>query len=309
MLAALCLSALVLAVMMASMKLSLDISSGGAQALCSAVFLCGGIRYHYRSATFGRARATRDFAEYTGIFIIIALLCATASYPIAAASQGFTDPLLARLDGLMYFNWLDWYQMVAGNRMLQIAGRAAYANIYFSPLLLIATFAITGERSRAEWFLISFWLGAIMTLLLFLAMPAVGPLSYLWDRPIPYMPTSGTFQADLLPPLRGQIFGAIDLGNLQGLVCAPSFHTTSAILYIAAAWKHRLLHWPVLALNLAMLVATPVEGTHYLTDMIGGAGVAFAALVLIRLALGSPERDWSNSRHLKEKLAILKTKW
>ena len=52
---------------------------------------------------------------------------------------------------------------------------------------------------------------------------------------------------------------------------------------------------PLLALNAAMLLSTPVEGTHYLSDMILGALVAFAAIAAIRgvrasLARGAPMR-------------------
>ena len=59
----------------------------------------------------------------------------------------------------------------------------------------------------------------------------------------------------------------------------------SAVLYIIAAWPIRRLRWPLLALNIAMLLATPVEGTHYLTDMIVGAMVAVAASIAVRRGL------------------------
>ena len=108
-------------------------------------------------------------------------------------------------------------------------------------------------------------------MLLFLAMPAVGPLAYIWQGPVPYMPTSALYQAELLPMLRDNMLGAVDLGALQGLVCAPSFHTAAAVIYIAMAWPCRYLRWPLLLINAAMLLSTPVEGTHYLVDMIGGA--------------------------------------
>ena len=36
-----------------------------------------------------------------------------------------------------------------------------------------------------------------------------------------------------------------------------------------------------LVINVAMLLSTPVEGTHYLADMIAGALVAIAALGIV----------------------------
>ena len=138
--------------------------------------------------------------------------------------------------------------------------------------------ALSVERPRAQLFLFSFWLAALITMLLFLAMPAVGPLAYIWQGPVPYMPTSALYQAELLPMLRDNMLGAVDLGALQGLVCAPSFHTAAAVIYIAMAWPCRYLRWPLLLINAAMLLSTPVEGTHYLVDMIGGAMVGLFAL-------------------------------
>lgn len=222
-----------------------------------------------------------DFAEYFALFAFISLLGATATYPAAAATRGFVDPLLHRMDEFLHFNWLFWYQLVVEYPLLQSLGRLSYASIYLSPAILLATFAISGERARAQFFILSFWLAAVITMLLFLALPAVGPLAYLWQGPPPYLPTSALYQAQLLPLLRDGMFNEVDLGALQGLVCAPSFHTTIAIIYIYMAWQNRYIRWPLLAINVAMLLSTPIEGTHYLTDMIGGVAVALFALATV----------------------------
>jgi len=60
------------------------------------------------------------------------------------------------------------------------------------------------------------------------------------------------------------------------------------VIYIRSAWRVRGLRWPVLALNVAMLLSTPVEGTHYLADMLIGALVAMAAILVLRRAM--PDR-------------------
>lgn len=240
--------------------------------------LLAGARFAMRDHANGWQRVARDLSEYVGFFLFISLLGATATYPAAAATSGFVDPALARIDAFLGFIWMDWYLLVVNNPWLQTAGSLAYANIYMSPVLLLGSLAISGERARAQLFLFSFWLAAVITMLLFLAFPAVGPLAYVWDGPIPYMPTSALYQAEFLPLLRENLFGMVDLGALQGLVCAPSFHTAAAVIYIAMAWQCPYLRWPLLVINAAMLLSTPVEGTHYLADMIGGAMVGLFAL-------------------------------
>jgi membrane-associated phospholipid phosphatase len=246
------------------------------------ICLAGWATLRMRNATTRIARTVRDGAEYFGAFIAICLLGALASYPLAAESTGYSDTYLARADRIFGFDWLAWYQCVAAHPALQVAGRAAYQSIYVTPAILLAYFAWTGRKPQARIFIASFWIAAVLTLLLFLAVPAKGPLAELWHGPIPYWPSSALYQAHLIPQLRAHALRLVDLQSLQGVVCAPSFHAAAAVLYIAAAWPLRILRWPLLAVNALMILATPVEGTHYFTDILAGAAVALVAVAVAR---------------------------
>jgi hypothetical protein len=237
--------------------------------------------YLYRRPATRAQQVARDVSEYVGLFTLISLMGATATYPLSAGTHGFVDPALQRIDALLRFNWIAWYDVVAAHRSLQLLGTAAYESIFLSPAILLGYFAWTGQRAAARGFIAAFWLAAILSLTLFPFLPAEGPLAFLWRGPIPYMPESALWQMSLIPELRQHSMSHVDLGALRGLVSAPSFHTASAILYIAAAWPFRRLRWPLLVLNLAMLLSTPVEGTHYLADMIAGALVAVTALGIV----------------------------
>jgi len=252
--------------------------------------------YIFRRPANRVQRIARDTSEYFGLFSLIALIGATATYPLSAGSHGFVDPALEQIDALLRFNWIAWYDVVAAHRSLQLLGTAAYQSIFVSPAILLGYFAWTGHRASARGFIAAFWVAAVLSLALFPFLPAEGPLAFLWRGPIPYMPESALYQMSLIPELRRHGISHVDLGALRGLVSAPSFHTASAILYVAAAWPFRRLRWPLLALNLAMLLSTPVEGTHYLADMIAGALVALVALGIVaevrfRLAVSEPLPD------------------
>ncbi len=227
-----------------------------------------------------------DIVEYYTLFIAMALTGATCSYPVSALSVGFADAGLQRIDELLQFDWVAWYELVAAHRSLQLLGIAAYQSIFVTPALLLGWFAVTGQRREAHRFLAAFAISAVMALAIYSQMPAIGPFAFLWHGPIPYMPMSELWQPDLIPALRAHSFTVIDLGQLRGLVSAPSFHAASATLYIAAAQRCGPLRWWLTALPCAMLLSTPVEGTHYLIDLILGAGVAlvgwWAATQLIR---------------------------
>lgn len=238
----------------------------------------GTVRYVFRNPTSHGQRIARDMAEYYGLFITIALTGALASYPVSAMTSGYVDAGLERADAILHFDWLAWYGLVAEHRSLQIIGTAFYQSIYASPAILLGWFAWAHERAAARRFIAAFWIAAVLALILFRFMPAVGPFATLSHGPVPYMPDSGLWMDQLIPELRLHLVHVIDLGAIRGLVSAPSFHTASAVLFIAAAWPWRALRWPLLALNVAMLISTPVEGTHYLSDMILGAAVAGVAL-------------------------------
>jgi hypothetical protein len=247
--------------------------------LMSGVALLG-VRFGLPRTGWRHARSVARCAEYLGLFALISLIGAIASYPIAAMTNGYCDDLLQRIDEAMGFDWLALYRTIAAHPSLQIAETLAYRSIYITPALLLWHFAVTGQDHRAYMFLGIFWLAALITLASFSLMPAVGPFAYLWQGQIPYMPDSELWQHGLIPELRSHDLHVIDLGQLRGIVSAPSFHTAAAIIYMSAAWRMPSLRWPVICLNLLMLLSTPVEGTHYLIDMILGALVASSALLV-----------------------------
>ena len=267
-------STILLALLLIDTGLRVQLTAADTVPYYAAALIAVVLRAKTRKTDRPIARRIARGAEYYAIFTFIVLLGAIASYPVAATSHGFVDAGLARFDALLHFHWLDWYRVVAAHRWLQWTGRLAYESIYWPPVVLLGYYAWT-DRERDAWrFMARFWVAAILTLLVFRFMPAIGPLAYLWHGPVPYMPESALWQPELIPPLRLHAMHLIDLGTLRGLVSAPSFHTAAAVLYIVAAWPIRRLRVPVILLNAAMLIATPVEGTHYLTDMLIGALVA-----------------------------------
>ncbi|KQS04495.1 hypothetical protein ASG11_09740 [Sphingomonas sp. Leaf357] len=254
----------------------------GAVAVAARMLLPGSAWRHARTAA--------DGAEYYGIFIAIALMGAISCYPVSALTHGYADAKLQAVDALLHFDWLAWYTTVAASPTLQILGTAAYRSIFITPAVLLAYYAVTAQRAEAHRFIFTFWLAAIITLSLFAFMPAVGPFSYLWHAAIPYMPESELWQPDLIPQLRAHTVHVVDLGQLRGLVSAPSFHACAGTLYAAAAWRVARLRWPLIAVNGAMLLSTPVEGTHYLSDILLGMSVAVAALLIVHHGLAAIQR-------------------
>jgi hypothetical protein len=287
-----------------SAHLRIDISWASlgfaAWALASAV-----ICYAFRARATPVQRIARDFTESASLFAAISLLGAVASYPLASGHHGFVDPALERIDLSLHFHWIRWYELVATHAWLQPVERLAYLSIFFTPALLFGYFAWSGRRAESRLFIATFGVAALITLALFPFLPAAGPFATLWHGAMPYMPLSALYQDQVILALRHHAIHAVDLGALHGLVCAPSFHAASAVLYMAAAWRIAPLRWPIAALNVAMLLATPVEGTHYLADLLCGMIVALLALALTPILIRSTQPHLaSRSAGRREAIAV-----
>ncbi len=247
----------------------------------------GAICYAFRARATPGQRIARDFTESVSLFAAISLLGAVASYPLASGDRSFVDPALERIDLSLHFHWIRWYELVATHAWLQSVERMAYLSIFFTPALLLGHFACSGRLAESRLFIATFGVAALITLALFPLLPAAGPFATLWHGAMPYMPLSALYQDQVILALRHHAIHAVDLGALHGLVCAPSFHAASAVLYMATAWRIAPLRWPIAALNVAMLLATPVEGTHYLADLLCGMIVASLALALTPVLIQS----------------------
>ena len=78
------------------------------------------------------------------------------------------------------------------------------------------------------------------------------------------------------------VLGPIGMTNSayeQPLSAAHDLHAALAVILIGALWPMRMLRWVALALNTAMLVATPVDGSHYFIDVLTGIAIGILAFV------------------------------
>ena len=78
----------------------------------------------------------------------------------------------------------------------------------------------------------------------------------------------------------------LDLAKEEGIISFPSYHAALALLLLLGAWHNAWLRWPFLAINVAMIVATPIDGGHYFVDVIAGLAIAAVSQVVARRLLG-----------------------
>jgi hypothetical protein len=214
-----------------------------------------------------------DLAQTAAQLMAFFAAIGTASYLVTATAAPFVDDALAAADAAIGFDWLRWFTWVRGQPLAAFMLKLAYASATPQLALIPIYLALSGQaerNSRLIWEL-------MLSLGVIVPLSAVFPAASAW---VHYAVT------DLIPAvhmpdftaLRSGTMREIALSRMEGLITFPSFHTTLAVLFVAALRKHR----PALAIgglvNGLMLLSIPSEGGHYLVDVIAGALVAVVAI-------------------------------
>jgi undecaprenyl-diphosphatase len=127
-----------------------------------------------------------------------------------------------------------------------------YAQYFFAALLAALFFA------RGKWRSINGRHGVVAAgFSALLALGAAHVISHIWDRPRPYVAHAADAHLFIAPSVDPSF---------------PSDHATAAFAIAVAIWlRHRRAGYVALAMATVVSVSRVVVGTHYPSDVIGGA--------------------------------------
>ncbi len=183
------------------------------------------------------------------------------------------DGALATADHALGLNWLDMYQWLICHPAIEASAHAVYKSLGPEMLILLFALELLGHHNQARTFLRWFMVSGIATIIIGILIPAAGAVVYYH---LPVAPT--TVYVSQMADLRNGTLRTVNPFDSEGLVVFPSFHATLAVLCIFAARPLRILKYPLLALNLLIILSSPAEGAHYFIDII--AGIILAALTI-----------------------------
>jgi len=204
------------------------------------------------------------------------------TYVGATLNRPLIDGRLMQLDHLLgcYLPAVVAWQ--TAHPAVNLALAAVYDTMFAQTAAVVVILGFAGDRQALESFVLRFMLGAVLILPIFFAFPAEGPFTAYGYGPS----ESQSRYLDHLQTLRSGQWNTFNLRTAEGLITFPSFHTTWALL-IALAFAHRrLLRWPFLLLNLAVVVSTVTTGWHYLSDVMAGVLVCAVAVLATRAIEG-----------------------
>jgi len=214
----------------------------------------------------------------TSALAFIGLCGSLATFCLGTLANGYVDSLLADADAHLGLDWVALYRFTQHHRPVQALGKFFYLSIFFSPTIVVAALAATGREQFLNRFVMTFAVSLALVLAFFPFFPAHSALFHFLGDKGGYVPVVGTTHVSILDALQAGQMRTISLGGLIGLVTFPSFHATTAILFAWAGWRVAAVRGLLLILNLGMLAATPIEGTHYFVDVIAGTLCALAAI-------------------------------
>jgi hypothetical protein len=251
----------------------------------------GGTAAVYLAAAFYNSRrgAKRDplviFAlGSTGQVLLIAVLIGPMTYVAASANLPLQDAALAAIDRAMGWDWRTQFGFMARHDTLMSAALAAYSMISWPGFGIPVALSFGKKYRRLQEFTLALALSLIVTTAISTLVPAYG----VYDAKI-LTGDDAVFQSPAylshlhdFPAIRDGSLRVLDLMHLSGIVTFPSFHATSAIIFLWAMWS---VWWmrPIAAVTMgAMLLATPMVGGHYLIDIFAGIAVAIGAIAAAR---------------------------
>lgn len=231
--------------------------------------------------------------ESTAQLVAFAAVGAPLSYLAAAAGAAIPlqDAVFDSIDRALGFDWMALLRLLNETPALFGGLRLIYGSLLPQMVLAVLCLAFTGRVVWLRVFMLAFIISAIATIAASAALPAAGVwlhygLTEADSRVVPVVHTVWP----VFTGLRDGTVRALVAAGAEGVITFPSLHAALAVILIAAIWPVRALRWPIAGVNIVMLAATPVDGAHYLIDVIAGVAVAAFSLIAARTLVARADR-------------------
>lgn len=231
--------------------------------------------------------------ENTAQLIAFAAVGAPLSYLAAAADLPLQDPIFDAADRAFGLDWralLDWMN---GEQIIHAVLRPICFSLTLQMTTAVLCLAFAGRLLRLRIYMLSFILAALITIAISAVLPAAGAWPYhaLSAADSPHLTPAVSTSWPVFYGLRdGSVRALVAVGS-EGIISFPSLHVALAVILIIALWPIRILRWLALFLNIAMLADTPIDGSHYFSDVLAGIGIgALCFLAADRIAARAGRR-------------------
>ena len=254
-----------------------------------------GAAYYYLNV-----RPVEKFAEMCVSLSQVLLFSAVGiilSYFAARTAVPLWDETFVRWDQALGFDWMAAMRLVDSSKVAVAVLFIAYASLIPQIVLVVCALGFLHKLEELRTVMLAAMICGSVCILISAFMPAVA-------YPIHYGITPNTFEnvtpwagfiklGDFMS-LRDGTIARFDFASMQGLITFPSYHAGLSAVTFWGFYQARVnwLRMPAMTLAFLTIVSTPIDGGHYLVDVLAGVAVAigslFAASRMIRWTPGWP---------------------
>jgi len=259
----------------------IDWASFAKPALACFCLLLGGAFYRW----IRRDEPIADALGGAAQVIAFATFAAPLSYVAASAAFPLRDMELAAWDSRLGFDWMASLAFMNANPLVHAVAAVAYGSFAIQTTTVVIALGISRQARHLRLFILAFMFITIVTIAVSTVFPAQGVWGY-WHLSLADTPTIVPTTRDAPLPtffgLRNGSYRHLIAENAAGVISFPSLHAALGLLFIFALWPVRYVRYIAFSLNFLMIAATPVEGSHYLSDVIAGLLVTAVSWLTIK---------------------------
>ncbi|QJQ33223.1 phosphatase PAP2 family protein [Sphingomonas lacunae] len=251
------------------------------------------------SIFYTRVRQRPNFAAMCLSLLQILLFSAAGSllsYLLAREGGALWDSTFAQWDAAIGFDWLAYVRWVDSHGWMVLPLKLAYASLIPQILVLVLAQGFSGQIRDMRRMILAAMLCGTVTILLSPLFPAVSNFVHLGLTTADFRhvdPWAGYIHLAHFEALRAGTMESLSLTKAQGIITFPSYHAGLATVTLWAFWRTPWVRWPGVITAILTIVATPVDGGHYLVDILAGTGLALACIAVSAKAV-----DWDSNRLL-----------
>lgn len=272
---------LLLGVMIAEWRSPLGIAASGLTSLAVACCALAIGTIFYR-----QVRRREHFAVMCIAMIHMLLFSAAGavlSYLLAREGGALWDARFEAWDKALGFDWLAYARLVDSHAWIALPFRLAYASLIPQIIVIVLALGFAQRLRELRSVILAAMLCGTVTILLSPLFPAVSNFVHLGLGPADFRnvnPWAGYTHLADYEALRNSTLATMDLPKMQGIITFPSYHAGLATVTLWGFLQSevRILRWSGAAVALTTIAATPVDGGHYLVDVIAGVAIALASI-------------------------------